>query len=626
MVETPPKYSVPSGNNKRKKKGRSVIDVIEGARPVTDEVKRFEMILYSKDVLTMVTGDPWALAEARKLMTGNNLLVLNAAAETNTAKRYRMIAEKLCELNSSQFAPIANLFPVLEYTMLVRDRCELCRDEAACAMFDKIVNGDPDSKIEEEKLGLIGLWTLQDNRNAGSVLVAVGKLTLEEYKKEVDRRDAETAKTKETLHGCAFCGAIFPESKCVRVAVNSSVEWVCITDYKELVALGKIQPIPEIEEKTRAELGLGQAMHDNFLKSISALIQSVSALVRNNGDSDAHQLADRIRGQITDAVETKIITEAEAVTLREQVNKALEKPEEKEIPPPPKEKEQEKEQEKEKKKLEKLARLDLMKNEINEKIAKMKGKKEGGVNEGVAEKIEDLSKEEHIKLAKGIAATIPPREEKKEEQEEEIYRKVVEIEQKKAPPEYIYLDDIDKLPKEKRIQIARKIASGEIKIIREGKEHEEWTLYDFMYIVGLINTVEDLRDLARHINDSKSTTLQEKEKLMEIVAQREAEIQSGSPDIKKAQEREREKLRRTEVEYYLLREDLGSDAVRETPEDYSAWMYSDFEFWINNAESVEDLEEMSDYMELADQLIEDEKKELRALAEKRMKELKEGGW
>lgn len=396
MAENGGQYKI---NNKKRKKGRSVIDIIEGVKPVTDEIKRFEMILYSKDTLAMVLGDPWASSEARKLLTGNNLLMFNAAAETNTQKRYRMVLEKLCELTVSQFAASAVIFPTMEYTMLVRDRCELCKDTAACKMYDKIINGDSDSEIEEEMLGLLGLWKLQDNRTAGAILVAVGKITQEEFQGEIDARDTAERSERETVHGCSLCGGVFPESKCVKVKINNHEEWICKADYETLKTEGKVEAVP-------------------LEKPVEKPVEKPPAVKPT-------------------VPEVKI---------------------EKEIPPqPPKEKE-------------KNDRLSLMRQEIEERIAKKKKEMQSG---------EKKVKEETPVIIKSTAPIDIP---------------------------------------------MNMIAEG------EGQEPQDYTQYtygDFEALIKNMDNVDDLEDVYEYIDLSKVLNDDERERLYALVEQAKSNLEKG---------------------------------------------------------------------------------------------------
>jgi hypothetical protein len=63
----------------------------------------------------------------------------------------------------------------------------------------------------------------------------LGRITEEAFQRAIEERD-KAVKLKETIHGCAICGGLFPESKCVKAKMNQSEGWVCITDFERLEA------------------------------------------------------------------------------------------------------------------------------------------------------------------------------------------------------------------------------------------------------------------------------------------------------------------------------------------------------------------------------------------------------
>ncbi len=105
--------------------------------------------------------------------------------------------------------------------------------EVATIIFSSNFMFDLDTEVS--RLGLHGLWQTEDNRQAGTILVGLGRITEEAFQRAIEERD-KAVKLKETIHGCAICGGLFPESKCVKAKMNQSEGWVCITDFERLEA------------------------------------------------------------------------------------------------------------------------------------------------------------------------------------------------------------------------------------------------------------------------------------------------------------------------------------------------------------------------------------------------------
>lgn len=241
----------------------------------------------------------------------------------------------------------------------------------------------------------------------------------------------------------------------------------------------------------------------------------------------------------------------------------------------------------------------------------------------VAEKISKLSREERVKIARGIIATMGQTEEKTEEVIESVYKKVIDIEKERGEIQQISLDDIAKLPKEKRLALARKIAAGDTEIIREVQDlYSGWTYDDFRFIINRITSIEDLTDLAKHISESRATTPEERIELRNLVVQREREIRIGGPEIKKQIEEQQRALMLASVER------LGEDEVREEddlpvePEDYTQWTFSDFETFIPSLDSIDELEELYEYVGASDKVTEQEGDILREMIDKRIEKIR----
>lgn len=240
----------------------------------------------------------------------------------------------------------------------------------------------------------------------------------------------------------------------------------------------------------------------------------------------------------------------------------------------------------------------------------------------VAEKISKLSREERVRIARAIIVTMGP-DERKEEVVESIYKKIVEIEREKGVVQQISLDDIAKLPKEKRLALARKIAAGETEIIREVQDvYSGWTFDDFRTIINRTTSIEDLSDLAKHISESRATTPKERVELRELASQREREIRSGGPELKKQIEEQQREIMAARVE--RVREDEVREDADEPvePRDYTQWTYSDFENFIPGLESIDELQEMYEYVGASDKVTEKEGDVLRDMINKRIEKLR----
>jgi len=168
---------------------RNIREIVRGLEILVDENKRFERLTATQETLSLVYANADVYEQALNMLTGNNRLILEAGFESSVNKRYRIVRSKLCELNTLQFAVIVNIFPALKYYMLLKERCEVCNDNTACIMLEERIKGDPDADDEVSRLGLLGLWGIEDNRQAGEMLVALGAITEEKFKRTVAERD-----------------------------------------------------------------------------------------------------------------------------------------------------------------------------------------------------------------------------------------------------------------------------------------------------------------------------------------------------------------------------------------------------------------------------------------------------
>ena len=190
------KHKKPMVAKYKKPTSENIKEIVRSLGAITNEDSRFERLTATKDVLGLVHGDAEVYEMAVNMLTGNNRLIFEIGCEDNIDKRYDILRQKLCELNELQFPVTINILYPLQYCMLLRERCESCNDSAACLVLDNIVNGNPDADDGIFRLGLLGLWQIEDNRPSGAILVILGAITEEEFKRAKEERDA-TKKLKE---------------------------------------------------------------------------------------------------------------------------------------------------------------------------------------------------------------------------------------------------------------------------------------------------------------------------------------------------------------------------------------------------------------------------------------------
>lgn len=173
----------------RKITSKNIREIVKGLAAMPDENRRFERLTATQETLSLVYANPDVYEQAKNMLTGTNLFILEAGFESNITKRYKMVQKKLCELNTLQFAVTVNILPPLKYYMLLKERCERCNDNAACIVFEERIKGDPEADDEVSRLGLLGLWEIEDNWHAGELLVALDVITEEEFKRTIAEKE-----------------------------------------------------------------------------------------------------------------------------------------------------------------------------------------------------------------------------------------------------------------------------------------------------------------------------------------------------------------------------------------------------------------------------------------------------
>ena len=171
---------------------RNIVKIVKELAKIPDETRRFDRLTATTDTLLLVVSTPEVYEMAINMLTGYNRFILEASFETNTKKRYKMVSEVVCELNVLQFAVLPNVFPTREFLLLLKQRCDVCNDNAACIRLDQVIYGEPEAEDDDgevAQLGMMGLWTLEDNRQAGEILVTLNVITEEEYNRTIAERE-----------------------------------------------------------------------------------------------------------------------------------------------------------------------------------------------------------------------------------------------------------------------------------------------------------------------------------------------------------------------------------------------------------------------------------------------------
>lgn len=218
-----------------------------GKRPESD---RFLRYFEGKDTLALIHANRDVYRAVHAQLSGMNQYVLECSAIFNKQKRYEMIVKKICDFSPVQFSALNVFLDVYDMASLTRDRCEICKDTAACEWFHRLVYGDPEGGNESTQLGLMGLWKFQGNIAAAEVLVQLGFITSEEVTKIIREREAQLRKSRPRLTGCGVCGRIFPEDKCVQAVWDDrwGMEWICRDCLDRLQAEGRVRQVKEPEQ------------------------------------------------------------------------------------------------------------------------------------------------------------------------------------------------------------------------------------------------------------------------------------------------------------------------------------------------------------------------------------------
>lgn len=203
---------------------------------VQKESIRFFRYFESMNTLSLILGTPDVYEEIINQLTGLNRHLMVCAGVTNKVKRYKMVAEKLCEYKPDHIEAFNVFLDIYDIASLMRDRGEICGDSNALQRYGELINGDPNAKGNIARMGLKGLWDLEGIHAAGETLVMLGIITPEEYATKIKARENEIATPHAQLFGCPVCGGIYnvTKGKRARWDERQNPEMICETCIKSL--------------------------------------------------------------------------------------------------------------------------------------------------------------------------------------------------------------------------------------------------------------------------------------------------------------------------------------------------------------------------------------------------------
>lgn len=168
-------------------------------------------------------------------------------------------------------------------------------------------------------------------------------------------------------------------------------------------------------------------------------------------------------------------------------------------------------------------------------------------------------------------------------------------------------------------------ARDETEIIKETQDvYSKWTYDDFKEIINRTINIEDLIELAKHIDESGAMTPGDKVSVRQLAEKRKRLIESGAPELRKQIEEQDRELKLATASRLRDDDKKKDDDVMQEPPDYTQWTFTDFEGLIPGLADPEDLEELQEYIDASDKLMESEAETLRNLIRERIKEV-EGG-
>ena len=83
--------------------------------------------------------------------------------------------ESIARLKPEEFVQSINKLPLPDQLKVMKIRCEL-GDDRACKVYDRELHGNPDAPDEAHRLGLIDMWYVNRDAQAGQILQHLGEI------------------------------------------------------------------------------------------------------------------------------------------------------------------------------------------------------------------------------------------------------------------------------------------------------------------------------------------------------------------------------------------------------------------------------------------------------------------
>jgi len=83
--------------------------------------------------------------------------------------------DAIAKLDAKEFAESVNKLPLVDQLKVMKLRCNL-GDEIACKVYDRELHGNPKASDEPHRLGLIDMWYVKQDAEAGQILQQLGEI------------------------------------------------------------------------------------------------------------------------------------------------------------------------------------------------------------------------------------------------------------------------------------------------------------------------------------------------------------------------------------------------------------------------------------------------------------------
>lgn len=210
----------------------------------------------------------------------------------------------------------------------------------------------------------------------------------------------------------------------------------------------------------------------------------------------------------------------------------------------------------------------------------------------------------------------------------------------RAPPELELMkkEIEERIEEEKRRRLKRGPIAGEpavgylepTRFFKETNDvYSRWTYDAFRVIINRTTNIEDLMEMAKHIDESRVMTSADKVSVRQLIEKRKRLIESGAPEIRKQAEEQQAEgmLAKIERQTPQVREDdiIKDDDLIQVPGDYAEWEFGDFEGQIPGLDDPDDLERLLEYTDATDKLTKDEAKTLREMIKSQIRKVEKAG-